>query len=270
MDWQLDLNTYLRLVESRKFSCKFCPEKTFKNKEELKEHEDSKHHRCPICFDVLQVEYKYDSCHKWIHRNSKRLATCFECGKKVLHLERHKKYVHRTDHSSVTCKQCNKTFKNAVTFKQHEHASTKEDHVCGPCGKVYKTRKSLTTHTRRYHTKRLLKCDKCGNFVKRANLDKHKTSKSCVRNVCDVCQKLFKSRGALVNHKRIHNLNKRFACRQCQKTFSQKSLLIRHNEVDHNVKPRFSCSKCKLRFTCESRLGWHEMRSEHYGKCDKW
>jgi len=92
--------------------------------------------------------------------------------------------------------------------------------------------------------------------------------------LCTVCDKRFKHRHRLNQHKRTHTGEKPFVCRMCNKGFTLKEQLnvhmVRHTGAEGSS---YSCSQCEKRFSSQSSLRQHmnihrsKYKCKECGKC---
>ena len=79
---------------------------------------------------------------------------------------------------------------------------------------------------------------------------------------CDVCLKLFSTKGALNVHYRTHTGEKPFACRICHKKFTLKGNLVRHQATHTDNRP-YKCNICpevrhfKTKFSLTRHMVFH-------------
>ena len=106
-----------------------------------------------------------------------------------------------------------------------------------------------------------------------SNLKKHISHHLNKRRfVCEECNKQFHSNSNLLHHKRyVHSNDRPFVCNQigCDKTFKTKSKLTQHKLTHSSVKS-FGCNKCGKRFTRKSVLISHTFchSDERQFRCD--
>ena len=62
---------------------------------------------------------------------------------------------------------------------------------------------------------------------------------------CDLCNKEFKKRSYVREHKRKMHEKTNFPCDQCNEEFSQQNSLLTHKILVHEINPRYStCWQC--------------------------
>ena len=92
------------------------------------------------------------------------------------------------------------------------------------------------------------RCDQCNKcFKTKANLRQHKRIHTDERPFkCNYCFKGFRHKGHLNEHKRIHTGEKPFNCNQCGKCFNRKGLLNQHRKTHTGEKRQNSSQDGQL------------------------
>lgn len=164
---------------------------------------------------------------------------------------------------------------------------------CLVCKLYSATQKTLETHVKRYHNikvKQTTPCDVCGKlFIQATNLAKHRMthqktkgtpniteilptdSKSSIRYECDLCQKQYMTKGAVVAHIKKHGRIKRIAkeshpCDICKQVLTSKVMLKRHMARIHGsepVKETHFCDICGKGFATSGGLHHHKHRHKN-------
>jgi uncharacterized Zn-finger protein len=86
--------------------------------------------------------------------------------------------------------------------------------------------------------------------VRRKN---QKTKAETMSRKCEVCNKVFSTKGHLVRHKRTHIGDKPYQCDVCNKSFSKSGTLIIHKRTHTGDKP-YQCDVCNKSFSKSSTL----------------
>ena len=112
--------------------------------------------------------------------------------------------------------------------------------------------------------KKHLACDQCERlFRTKPHLKQHKLLNESIKYfACDQCEKSFKQKHNLKQHKLIHEGIKSFACNQCGKKFMRKGDLKTHNLIHDGIKS-FTCNQCEKRFTLKHHLNQHKLLHEN-------
>ena len=88
------------------------------------------------------------------------------------------------------------------------------------------------------------------------------------RDVCDICNKTFKTKNYLKLHKKsVHFKIRKFKCneRDCDKSFTQKGHLVKHKAVRHQMNHKCHAQLCGKAFTTKRGLDLH-FRLKHSKK----
>lgn len=169
---------------------------------------------------------------------------CSDCGKVlsnfksfVNHVRSHKKWLR------YCCEFCNKHFTMASILKKHRSSCHDNDrNMCQNCGSIFENEELLQNHIILY-TKSYRKRVKCETIE-----DKLK---------CEHCQKEFKSRSNLLQHRLIHTERSRdFSCHICGKMFFTKGTLSTHMMTHDDTKP-YKCEFCPMAFRARGNLQSH-------------
>ena len=164
------------------------------------------------------------------------------------------------------------------TLNNHiSHHLNKRQIVCEECNKHFNYNSQLLSHKRYVHsTDRLFVCNRidCNKtFKTKSKLTQHKSTHSSVKSFgCNECDKRFKTNSLLGKHKNfVHSNVRPFVCPQinCNKSFKIKAYLKLHKRIHCSDKP-FECEECKQRFKFKSILISHKLlhSNEKQFKCD--
>lgn len=107
--------------------------------------------------------------------------------------------------------------------------------------------------------------ENCGNaFDSKQVLDRHNARVHLnVRTIeCDICQKLFKTKSNLFDHKQSHNIHLIFECDTCDKKFKAKKNLQMHKKT-HTATRDFICAHCQRGFKLRHHLTNHQIKCQH-------
>ena len=207
-----------------------------------------------------------------------------------------------TDHAvegKHACDFCLKVFKDRSTLEKHVKKAYPKKHLCDKCDKIMAPI-SKKNHMKTQHLGKrpCHKCDVCHKraFVKKKDLEKHKSKCGLEEEICKHCGKDFKKANALKKHitARHTNLTKKcdkcpkmyntdkelaqhfdyahddsqvFKCDICEKCFTTKANLNRHNSASHKKPKEFKCGSCEQTFEKEDVLKIHTTKLHNF-KCD--
>ena len=176
---------------------------------------------------------------------------------------------------STKNKKYKKNFKNAVKCQLCEHTnylSSKwylRSHYISKHNLPKVEAVERTKHLKFEPDKKQV-CDICDKRYKTfPELEKHKISHTGERPYeCDFCEKTFNLKYTLLQHQKLHLDKKRYTCEQCGKNYPTTSSLNRHF-ASHGEK-KFSCEHCKKAFTIKKSLEIHMKihSNERHFKCN--
>ncbi|XP_056387017.1 zinc finger protein 883-like isoform X2 [Hyla sarda] len=169
--------------------------------------------------------------------------------------------------TGYTCPVCQRSFKNHGNLVKHREAHNGKKPTCSICWEQFLSQSDLMRHQIQSHnvdksTKvRKSNCLKCGaKFSLKSDLLEHrKVHKIEKRLYCSQCNKQFSCNSQLVIHQRIHTGEKPFTCSECGKQFSNKSDHAEHIRIHMGSKP-FSCSDCGKCFHRKDDLTSHQQK----------
>ncbi|VDH96523.1 Hypothetical predicted protein [Mytilus galloprovincialis] len=228
-----------------RFRCEQCPA-SFINKQFLIFHQASAH-----------TEQDISSSEQIRSSQEEKAYKCDQCDKsfiRVGNFRTHMKW-HENGEDHFKCNLCNRKFLNQENLLIHERVhSGNTPYQCGFCSKSYSTIKSLRIHQNRMH-KNIKKhgCDQCFEiFTSMVKLNIHRmkhfddptdsdelsgesselVDSTPEQYVCNICNKMFKNKRWLEDHKKIHEITM-FPCSFCDRFFESISDLKQHEIDDH-------------------------------------
>lgn len=163
------------------------------------------------------------------------------------------------------CSQCLMCYKEDFELKKHiskEEKSLKWPYKCRHCGETFKENKEYEFHKRLPHYLEIFTCTQCSmrfsnRFAYNRHLTTHQTKveEEPKNHVCDKCDKAFKTRGELNNHKFYHD-EKKFACHLCPKSYFKNTALKLHLKA-HRKQLDVICDVCGMGFVHQAKLKEH-------------
>ncbi|KAL0809524.1 hypothetical protein ABMA28_011061 [Loxostege sticticalis] len=173
------------------------------------------------------------------------------------------------------CEFCNKQFTRSSHMKKHCNMMHRDAFLlmCGNCGSAFDSHELLKDHLlmyskgikkRKVKTEELesdLKCSHCNKeFKSKSNLQQHKlvhTNRSRDFS-CHVCGKMFFTKGTLSTHMATHEDTKPFKCEFCPMAFRARGNLQSHISLHSGAKP-FVCEQCGKSFRVKRHLKSHSI-----------
>ena len=149
-----------------------------------------------------------------------------------------------------------------ATPKQ-EIQTDKNENRCFKCERRFKMEYELTLHHQLHTDQRVFRCTSCyQTFNRHHSLVFHFSYVHMGERLfsCQICKKVFQSKGHLSIHLQIHS--QVFVCAKCDKSFRQKSSLKRHLQ-EHRERP-FTCLICNKLFIQHDNFECH-MKTIHDG-----
>lgn len=137
---------------------------------------------------------------------------------------------------------------------------------CHHCPKLFSNRSGRLYHQEQVHFKRRrFQCDQCeSSFGLKQTLMNHirnKHSNNVRSFLCDFpsCQKSYKTKSALHNHRIYHSDDPKWHCNYCTKKFHFNFLLQQHETTHLGQKngKSFECDVCKKNFNTRNKLTKH-------------
>merc|ERR1712223_1571353 len=163
---------------------------------------------CPVCKIVINNDYAL-AIHQGSVHGVERPWECKMCGKNFArHLELDN---HRRVHSGekpFQCDVCGARFnqkQNLHTHVRHVHLGERR-YSCTECGAKFRRKRLLDCHVNSKHKgEKPYSCSLCpATFVYPEHVKKHEQTHSAERLQCPDCNKTFKSKTSLENHKSVH------------------------------------------------------------------
>ena len=235
---------------------------------------------CSVC--TKQFKWKHSLIEHNIIHSDNNPNVCKICGVKFTRSSSLKEHslVHTGERPHI-CLFCNTKFTRASQLNIHMRRSHSDISFCNICSLRFEDVKSLSLHLKIHteaekdtikiaHSKK----EEKGLFSNIDNFDQHninnsKKPTSVIKDlksneyICSLCNKQFKWKHSLIEHKIIHSDNNPNVCKICGAKFTRSSSLKEHSLVHTGERPHIFLF-CDTKFTRASQLNVH-MRRRHSG-----
>ncbi|XP_062716881.1 zinc finger protein 248-like [Aedes albopictus] len=181
---------------------------------------------CKICHKIFSSVKRLESHERVAHRSQK--YECVPCGIKTFYRSHYESHMRTIGHVR----------KIQDIKKANGEYVPKLKYQCSDCPASYPIRSQLYNHRARRHKEKKFVCTVCSHpFVNSHDLYRHFTTKhTSDKNrpfTCDICQKTFKLKYAMNEHKKRVHGPKLFVCSVCGSNFSTNGFLNRHMNTVH-------------------------------------
>ena len=182
--------------------------------------------------------------------------------------------------SKFLCSSCGNRYRNQKQLSLHEKTHACKLHVCPICNEQYPRKTVLKKHIKTHSgNEDHYSCETCGkkfkqyvrfvshkiSHVEKNNTEMHgvdiyvNSDNSKTEFQCCVCNKTFKCKEYLEQHKKIHTSEKMYKCDLCDMAFTCANYLTGHRNKVHNVKNvLFKCNICDKIYKNKSGLKLHQ------------
>lgn len=219
-----------------------------------------KKYACDICLKRFRRKYILTEHRKEEH--GRKRIDCPTCGKSFAYkqtLKRHNKRFHSLLQSEAfpyQCKICGKRFNVLKKIDDHLKTHDKPDiFKCNDCGKVYANSMALKRHSSRHSVARF-QCKTCKrSYTTNEDLQKH-VGIHTGEHWCDVCFKIFASKGTLTAHKKRHLNEHTYSCSICGQCFRCNVVRVGHELKCGRATALFE-NPTLAKYTCNDTKGHH-------------
>ena len=207
------------------------------------------------------LEEHYDS-----KKHQKRKVKCNVCKSSFInemmlkiHMEEHQEETIVDKNGRLCCNKCDKTFKTIYKLRDHKVIHVQGLFSCDHCTSKFSSYHALKSHLKHYDDR--VACDQCdkkyrGKFL----LNEHKLSvHQGLRLKCNFCDRGFSGSSNLAKHVQADHIGRRFNCDQCEYSAKNRSFLRVHTEAEHPTETSklYECGDCSYRGYSEFRFKKH-------------
>ncbi|XP_021693927.1 zinc finger protein 665 isoform X4 [Aedes aegypti] len=260
-------------VETKEpFQCYICL-KVHPTKHKLSAHikvHGPKIHACEVC--DFRYALRSDLIRHFHSKSHLRIVERLKKGKEAKSTGAEVKQ-NEENTQQLRCDECNREFLDKTKLKDHNRlVHGFKRHACPVCHKRFALPSHMRGHMLTHDSAngKAFKCDVCQRRFKNKNtLWFHKTSQHGQKKHND---KQFVLKYQMANHKTTHNRNEEkllevkagesFKCDICQRTFRSRLHLVQHKTQRHGAK-KHACSKCGKGFVFRSQMQKHLATHKH-------
>ncbi|XP_071955373.1 uncharacterized protein [Antedon mediterranea] len=221
---------------------------------------------CPKTFETKETlkNHKENQCYA-----DDRLLNCDECKDKfndklslMMHKQTHAKI------RNIPCTKCDVKFSSKYYLYLHQqsiHKQGSNPFPCYICNETFTYKLDRSAHIKSKHgdinSYYCYKCEK--SFKSRNELKNHKKT-TCKTYDCNLCDMKFSENSHLKKHVRNNHMNgKPHKCEFCEERFVKKCELLVHERI-HGKEKVFQCEICLKRYSSRKSLKCHQQ--VHTGK----
>lgn len=165
-------------------------------------------------------------------RHSGQRFCCSQCTNKYTTKSALRSHIGITHNNPLVCQICCKTFLSKQGLYEHLKVHAGEGrYTCDICQKQFRTKAHLNGHWNKHRAYKPYQCSQCERcYTYKVSLQAHqkKCSKVSAAIICTVCDKTFKTTGALKEHKNAKHSDKIFTCQFCNARFNWRQSHSRH------------------------------------------
>jgi len=204
---------------------------------------------------------------KW-HKNPDmfRCEACNRSFKGRAILVNHNLRMHTIDPEPSNCPHCDKTFINTRLLNAHValhlYDDKEPDVECDICKKLYKSEAKMLMHKNIRHSGETFMCELCSKiFESRGGLSSHMKShipdEERERVQCELCSHWLQKGMSYKSHMRKHKSGPQ-KCTICDKELKNPNCLRAHMTTVHNDDKKYKCKICDKAFHNKKKLVEHE------------
>ncbi|XP_058458364.1 zinc finger protein 595-like [Malaya genurostris] len=251
-------------------ACNICDEgfllQDLLDRHMVQKHDDRERpYRCSYCSKTYMTNGNLQEHIRMVHTGVK--FPCKHCGIKLSTKSSWKRHMKGHTEEGFSCSICQEKFSSHSVLAKHKrrvHEKAANNFICVDCGNTYDTNAALREHRISHTDERRWECHVCGmKFKRNHNLINHRKihliDKPVIKFKCqeEDCSEEFLTKSALATHRSAHG---RVCCRLCSRTFETQSDLMQHRREDHKMTGKEAGISCR---TCHQRYADHDALLKH-------
>ena len=169
---------------------------------------------------------------------------CYMCSKTFVYKDSLNQHMlTHTDVATVACPICGKSFKQRGSMYKHKAIHGPGKYICDTCGRRFDRKEYLLAHVKTHGDKQ--QCGACKIMV--YHLDKHicKADKADSQHYCTTCGMSFRQKRYLYEHIRYNHKMRSdsYKCQICEKMFKYRGSLYNHKKHCKQPNQNFTFEK---------------------------